>query len=105
MEYYSAIKENSFESVLMRWMKLEPIIQSEVSQKDKDQITFKITITPPPGMSDMMKGMGSQYGGSIRLILGEHRKQVSAGDKQAFHTKKREQAGRDEGKLKLLIMK
>ena len=37
MEYYSAIKKNSFESVLMRWMKLEPIIQSEVSQKDKDQ--------------------------------------------------------------------
>ena len=35
MEYYSAIKKNSFESVLMRWMKLEPIIQSEVSQKDK----------------------------------------------------------------------
>ena len=37
MEYYSAIKKNSFESVLMRWMKLYPIIQSEVSQKDKDQ--------------------------------------------------------------------
>ena len=37
MEYYSAIKKNSFESVLMRWMKLEPIIQSEVSKKDKDQ--------------------------------------------------------------------
>ena len=36
MEYYSAIKKNSFESVLMRWMKLEPILQSEVSQKDKD---------------------------------------------------------------------
>ena len=36
MEYYSAIKKNSFESVLMRWIKLEPIIQSEVSQKDKD---------------------------------------------------------------------
>ena len=33
MEYYSAIKRNTFESVLMRWMKLEPIIQSEVSQK------------------------------------------------------------------------
>ena len=33
MEYYSAIKENTFESVLMRWMKLEPIIQSEASQK------------------------------------------------------------------------
>ena len=35
MEYYSAIKKNTFESVLMRWMKLEPIMQSEVSQKKK----------------------------------------------------------------------
>ena len=35
MEYYSAIIKNIFESVLMRWMKLEPIIQSEVSQKEK----------------------------------------------------------------------
>ena len=33
MEYYSAIKKNAFESVLIKWMKLEPIIQSEVSQK------------------------------------------------------------------------
>ena len=32
MEYYSAIKKNAFESVLMRWMKLEPIIQSEVER-------------------------------------------------------------------------
>ena len=40
MEYYSAIKKNSFESVLMRWMKLEPIIQSEVSQKDKDHYSI-----------------------------------------------------------------
>ena len=37
VESYSAIKKNSFESVLMRWMKLEPTIESEVSQKDKDQ--------------------------------------------------------------------
>ena len=37
MEYYSAIKKNTFESVLMRWMNLEPIIQSEVSQKEKDK--------------------------------------------------------------------
>ena len=35
MEYHSAIKRNTFESVLMRWMKLEPIIQSEVSQEKK----------------------------------------------------------------------
>ena len=40
MEYYSAIKKNLFESVLMRWMKLEPIIQSEVSQKDKDRYSI-----------------------------------------------------------------
>ena len=37
MEYYSAIKRNTFESVLMRWMNLEPITQSEVSQKEKDK--------------------------------------------------------------------
>ena len=36
-EYYSAIKRNAFESVMMRWMNLEPIIQSEVSQKEKDK--------------------------------------------------------------------
>ena len=35
MEYYSVIKKNTFESVLMRWIKLEPIIQNEVSQKGK----------------------------------------------------------------------
>ena len=37
MEYYSAIKRNTFESVIMRWMNLEPIIQSEVSHKEKDK--------------------------------------------------------------------
>ena len=40
MEYYSAIKKNTFESVLMRWMQLEPIIQSEVSQKEKHQYSI-----------------------------------------------------------------
>ena len=37
MEYYSAIKKNTFESILMRWMNIELIIQSEVSQKEKDK--------------------------------------------------------------------
>ena len=37
MEYYSAIKKKASDSVLMRWMKLEPIIQNEVSQKEKHQ--------------------------------------------------------------------
>ena len=40
MEYYSAIKKNTFDSVLMRWMKLEPIIQSEVSEKEKQQYSI-----------------------------------------------------------------
>ena len=40
MEYYLAIKGNAFESVLMRWMKLEPIIQSEVSKKEKYKIVY-----------------------------------------------------------------
>ena len=37
MEYYSAIKKNAFESVLMMWMKPEPVTQSEVSQKEKNK--------------------------------------------------------------------
>ena len=54
MEYHSAIKKNTFESVLMRWMKLESIVQSEVSQKEKHQYSIlmhnvefrkKVTIT------------------------------------------------------------
>ena len=44
MEYYSAIKKNTFESVLMRWMKLELIIQSEVSQKEKHQYSILMHI-------------------------------------------------------------
>ena len=39
-EYYSAIKKNTFESVLKMWMKLEPITQSEVSQKEKHQYSI-----------------------------------------------------------------
>ena len=44
MEYYSAIKKNAFESVLMRWMNLEPIIQSEVSQKENYQCSILMHI-------------------------------------------------------------
>ena len=44
MEYYSAIKKNTFESILMRWMKLEPIIQTEVSQKEKHQYSILMHI-------------------------------------------------------------
>ena len=44
MEYYSAIKRNALESVLMRLMNLKPVIQSEVSQKDKDKYHIYIYI-------------------------------------------------------------
>ena len=44
MEYYPAIKKNGFESVLMRRMKLEPIIQNEVSQKEKYQYNILMDI-------------------------------------------------------------
>ena len=44
MEYYSVIEKNAFKSVLMRWMKLEPTIQSEVSQKEKHQYSILMHI-------------------------------------------------------------
>ena len=37
MEYYSVIKRNTFQSVLVRWMNLQPVLQSEVSQKEKNK--------------------------------------------------------------------
>ena len=43
-EYYSAIKMNEFESVVVRWMNLEPVIQSEVSQKEKNKYHIFIHI-------------------------------------------------------------
>ena len=44
IEYYSAIKKNAFESVLRKWMNLDPIIQSEVSQKEKHQYSILMNI-------------------------------------------------------------
>ena len=44
MEYYSAIKRNAFKSVLMRWMNLELIIQSEVSKKEKGRYSILMHI-------------------------------------------------------------
>ena len=44
MEYYSAIKRNAFELVLRRWVNLEPIIQSEASQKEKEKFRILMHI-------------------------------------------------------------
>ena len=43
-EYYSAIKRNTFDSVLMRWMNLEPIIQSEVRERERETSYFNAYI-------------------------------------------------------------
>ena len=40
LEYYSAIKKNEFKSVLVRWMNLEPVVQSEVSQKEENKYSM-----------------------------------------------------------------
>ena len=65
MEYYSVIKRNAFESVLMRWMNLETIVQSEVSQKEKDKCRKPAWGIPPVTRScsrDLM-GKASQISG------------------------------------------
>ena len=43
MEYHSAIKRNTFESVLMRWMKLEPIVQSEIKSERETPLKYTST--------------------------------------------------------------
>ena len=61
MEYYSAIKKNTFESALMRWMKLEPIIQSEVSQQEKYQYSIKSDQISHSVVSDSLRPHESQH--------------------------------------------
>ena len=69
MEYYSAIKKNMFESILMSWMKLEPIIQSEVSQKEKHQYSLLahiygkvIMITPHARLQNRHRCIEQSFG-------------------------------------------
>ena len=40
MEYYSAIKKNEFKLVLVKWMNLEPLVQSEITQKKKNKCSI-----------------------------------------------------------------
>ena len=79
MKYYSTIKRNSSDSVLMRWMKLEPIIQNEVSQKEKHKycilthvsekamathsstLAWKIPRTEEPGRLQSMGSLRVRY--------------------------------------------
>ena len=61
MEYYSTIKKNTFESVLMRWMKLESIIQREVSQREKHQYSISSVQFSHSVMSDSLWPHESQH--------------------------------------------
>jgi len=63
VEYYSAIKKDTFESVLMRWMKLELIIQSEVSQKEKTSVQYQFSSVQfsHSVMSDSLRPHESQH--------------------------------------------
>ena len=61
MEYYSPIKKNTFESVLMRWVKLEPIIQSQVSQKEKHQYSIRSDQISCSVVSDSLRPHESQH--------------------------------------------
>ena len=76
MEYYSDIKRNAFESVLMRWMNLEPVIQSEVSQKEKEKyhilthILEKEMATHSSVLAWRIPGTGEPGG---LLSMGSHR--------------------------------
>ena len=54
MEYYPGIKKNVFESVPVRWMNLEPVIQSEVSQKEKNKCSILIYIYMESGKMVLM---------------------------------------------------
>ena len=65
MEYYSAIKKNTFESALMMWMNLEPIIQSEGSQKEKDKYCILTHMCFPCGSIGKESACNARDLGSI----------------------------------------
>ena len=69
MDYYSAIKRNAFESVPMRWTKLEPIIQSEVSQKEKYKYHILIQYMEAEEMALMNLFSGWQWRNRQRTDL------------------------------------
>ena len=83
MESYSAIKKNSFESILMIWMKLEPIIQCEVSQKDKDNYN---TLTHIYGTFFLLKAFSKTRGYSNHQII-QYELYITIGAIESSHSK------------------
>ena len=68
MKYYSAIKSNTFESAVMRWMNLESIVQSEVSQKDNlKNIVLNNLFTGSNGKTDIENRLMDMWRGEERV--------------------------------------
>ena len=81
MEYYSAIKRNAFKLALMRWMNLEPIIQSVVSQKEKDKYSILThTYMESRKMALMDSFSGQQWRSRHREQTYGHRGRGEAGE-------------------------
>ena len=71
MECYSAIKKNAFESAFTKWINLEPIIPSIVSQKERKQISYIYTYMGFPGGSEVKASASNA--GDLGSILGSGR--------------------------------
>ena len=59
MEYYSAIKRNDIELFVVRWMDLESVIQSEVSQKEKNKCRMLTHICGILKKKKVLKNLGT----------------------------------------------
>ena len=77
MEFYSTIKKNAFESVLVRWMTLEPIVSSEVSQKDKHYMLMHIYVIHTNSTDELTCRAPKET--NVKNILWTHRKKVRVG--------------------------
>ena len=76
MEYYTAVKRNAFESVLMSWMNLESIIQSEVCQKKKDK--YCVLLEYCPSLVVHWVGLGAFIAQGLGSIPGRGTKSLQA---------------------------
>ena len=79
MEYYSAMKKKAFESVLLRWMNLEPIIQSEVSQKEKNKyciLTYIYMESRKMALMNLFTEQQWRQRTDLRIRVGEKRERM-----------------------------
>ena len=90
-EYYSAIKRNVVESVLMRWMNLEPIIKSEVSQKEKDKYHILMQYKESRKMALknlLLKGIQKNFllkGSNVETVIENRLVDMGRGEERVKH--------------------